>query len=621
MQLRRLRIICVDSLVFVLLSSVSATCAPSAQKKNTQQATPSEGNKSDQTFDVVTPFCDSYLPYRVAIVEHTQTVTQEFPTLPLPVTADDLKKFLADINVNAFLSSFIQNGWTVSDPVKKDRSFVDPGYPILGNPNMHLYADGSDLGRLLFRLFAFASAGNQTPQPLCLAHPTQPASPQSEDADPNIQYYLVHVVRWKRSHGAYISNSSDWYLFNKSDSKVAHRQFPFIRFHPSVGGNLRLFGSNQVYFLAIHLAPSGDYSDFAQKVRVAYKFQVKDLVPANVQDLQAFIGVVGGAPSGSTGGEEASKPKVAQYKAFLTASLGRTYAGIYGAARLTNLEKLPVQITANMEASLPQTDAKLLNEEPYGELGFWNSIGTKTDLQADPAPTAAKDSPSQDPAAGNNTQSNPSNRAPIASKSISQSTNSSGSSNGCSTVKGGTCSENVVIQDEGLYHWDVSVGIPFSGIKQLQYNYASNGQVTPQTISKSSAYGFVVIAPWKEDILNPPSLGIPHLMAGLPFTGSVFNAPFLGIGETFNLSKIPAVGTTIGKAIPLSVRFYVGAVDFKQFGAVTPSSPISTSQRVWKLQYGIEFSVREIASKLTGKSSNSNQQKNASSSKTANKSK
>src|SRR5579872_3523466 len=100
-------------------------------------------------------------------------------------------------------------------------------------------------------------------------------------------------------------------------------------------------------------------------------------------------------------------------------------------------------------------------------------------------------------------------------------------------------------------------------------------------------------------IVSPPSLGIPHFLVGLPFTGAVLNHPFVGAGETFNLAKFPKVGPKLAKVMPLGLRFYAGLVESKEYGPKPPMGNVPPSSRwVGKLQYGIEFSIRDIAAKL-----------------------
>jgi hypothetical protein len=536
-----LRMLCICSLV-----------AGADQKS--KQVVPAQGNKSDQSISIDHPYCDAYLPYSYTVVNGEPQITT---ILSGPSAAD------------SFVSQFLDRGQSTNDAISKDRPWADPGYPLLGNPKNKLLSNGNDLTRLIDRLFSTDSSGNPATVPLC-----GPSSPsKSEKPDIATQYYLVHIVRWKRVKGAYQTDSSDWYVFNQSDSKAAHREFPFT-FHPLVSGDLRIFGSNKVFFLAVHLAPMqspatgsnlpgpSDYLNFHQAVELSYKLKVSKVEPVNIQDLKAFLGVLTGA-GGAPAAAALPNKNLQEYRTKLLNTLGtRPYDGLYGAAQLTNLESLPVQITTTMTATLPKTDPQLPDQVIHEESGFWDSINPSTQNKATPAAGTPQ--------------------------------------SGCPTSGSqGICPENTVTQNEGLYWWDVSIGIPFKGISQVQYDTSGTGQITPRNISKSSAYGFFVLAPWKEDIVSPPSLGIPHILMGLPLSGKVLDSPFVGLGETFNLSKLPSVGPKLSKVVPFGIRFYAGLVENKQFGVAPPTGGSAPYHWVGHLQYGIEFSVKDIANKLT----------------------
>jgi len=173
---------------------------------------------------------------------------------------------------------------------------------------------------------------------------------------------------------------------------------------------------------------------------------------------------------------------------------------------------------------------------------------------------------------------------------------------GCADSKNGQageCTESATVQDEGLYWWDVSVGVPFKGPNQLQF---SNGNVSPKTVSKHTAYGFL----WKQDAVTPPSLGIPHPMVGVPLTGKVLDTPFVGLGETINLTKVPGLGKGIAKfSDNLSARFYAGCGWNKQFSPAAMTDEVPPHKWVRKLQIGIEFAVKDVKDQLTGASKNS----------------
>jgi len=609
-----------------------------------REAAPAQGNKSGQPVDVSIPFCDAYLPYEI----NGKNIAQVFPHADLPnilPTGDEMNKFL-------------NSGETIFSPISKDGSFVDPGYPILGNPDRHLYNDGTDITRLLARLiYSSDSEAAHPPVSLCKA-----GTASLENKIPNgvkqrpADYYLIHIVRWERSGGSkatsvskaspgmYVTSHSDWYIFNRKDGKAAHRQLPFT-FHPYVTGDLRIFGSKKVLFIAIHLAPeppscksndpecpTEELDNFRKYVAVSYKMTVSHVEPANIQDLKALIGVISGAttPTTTTAKTEEHKeakpeenPDLQKYIEFLNATKSRPYVGVFGAATLTNLQDLPVQVTSTMNATLQKVDASLVDDGEYKASGFWDELGKPKGTQVKPGSSGTSPSKNSDGATNkvDTTGSTKGSSSPPTATGCSTTGNYAKSALGDDTEPSagtaGKCSENVVVLNEGLHMWDVSIGVPFKGVKQLQYNSTSTGTLMPQTVSKASAYGFFVFAPWKEDIVSPPSLGIPHLLVGLPFTGKVFDNPFFGAGETFNLSKTPGIGNTMGKVVPISIRFYCGIDYLKQFGppgmssGTTPAPP-PPSHRVAKLQFGIEFSVREIANKLTGKSSS-----NSKSSKTS----
>lgn len=159
---------------------------------------------------------------------------------------------------------------------------------------------------------------------------------------------------------------------------------------------------------------------------------------------------------------------------------------------------------------------------------------------------------------------------------------------------------NNTYHDEGLSHWDVSIGVPVTSITALTYSN-TNGAVTTTNISQYNAYGFFDIYPWAVDISNPPAFSYPHLIAGLPFAGKVFDKPFFGAGGVVGFQSLPWIGKALNQTIPLRVSFYGGIVYNKQSRAAAVTNERET-YRALKGQYGIEFSLKDVASKLTGKS-------------------
>lgn len=551
---------------------LAAVQGPLLAAKKKAQANPSQSR--DQIIQVRVPYCDAYLPYTHHGNEEISPILESDPS---------------DEALNAFLNRNL----TTSDAIPKSGLFADPGFPVLANPGSHFYTDGSDLTRVITRL----TYGNTTP--ICsgaqTSKATNPAVRQS-------QYFLVHIVRWeiKQDGGyGYTSDNSQWYVFNKSDKKEAHRQFPFT-FHPFVNSDLRMFGSSQVFFLAIHLAPQGNYAQFKEALSVAYKMSVQKLEPINLQDLQALGNVVSPVPGllqtvsnlralesvegiGSTPTTGPLNPHLAEYKALLASK--PSYAGLYAAAKLTGLTSLPDQITASLNVkfnSKPgQQDVPL-----YCLPGFWDT-STSCSTQVAPAASGGNEAEAEEGPSAGAVPPPATTPVPNPSKSV-----------GC-LQSGGDCTDKQTVRDEGLYWWDAGVGVPFNSYKDLQ---VSNGNVTTTNISKQTAYGFMILAPWREDFVTPPSLGIPHIMIGVPLTGKVLDHPFFGLGESVNLSKI-GVPQTISQIVSM-FRFYAGLSENKTFGAAITSGVEPPHRWIGKLQYGIEFSIRDVASKLSGSGSN-----------------
>jgi Chitobiase/beta-hexosaminidase C-terminal domain len=171
-----------------------------------------------------------------------------------------------------------------------------------------------------------------------------------------------------------------------------------------------------------------------------------------------------------------------------------------------------------------------------------------------------------------------------------------------------SCSFSKKYDDEGLYYWDIGVGVPINALNQLNYS-STDGTVTAKMVSKENAYGFFDIYPVKTDVKSPPAFGYPHFVVGLPFSGQVFNKPFFGAGGVFNVKKLPAIGTALSKIVPLQLNFYGGLTYNKESRPKTlavgsTASPAALANdlqghRVWKVQYGIEFSIRDVKDKLT----------------------
>ncbi|HEX8355375.1 MAG TPA: Ig domain-containing protein, partial [Pyrinomonadaceae bacterium] len=88
-----------------------------------------------------------------------------------------------------------------------------------------------------------------------------------------------------------------------------------------------------------------------------------------------------------------------------------------------------------------------------------------------------------------------------------------------------------VYDNEGRYHWDVSVGLPVKGFKEVKYD-AENGQVTAREVNRQNAYGFLNLFfnPRGVDTKGEEFIKTPHLVLGVPISGKPLDSPMVGLG-------------------------------------------------------------------------------------------
>jgi hypothetical protein len=93
-----------------------------------------------------------------------------------------------------------------------------------------------------------------------------------------------------------------------------------------------------------------------------------------------------------------------------------------------------------------------------------------------------------------------------------------------------------VYDDEGRYYWDVSLGMPVQGVKELQYK-ADDGVVRPRELKRENAYGFLNIFPTKVDVKGDDFLRWPHLVMGVPISGKPLDRPVIALGAGIGKKK------------------------------------------------------------------------------------
>jgi hypothetical protein len=133
--------------------------------------------------------------------------------------------------------------------------------------------------------------------------------------------------------------------------------------------------------------------------------------------------------------------------------------------------------------------------------------------------------------------------------------------------------------DEGLYRWDVSIGIPINSYKQLQTVVTDSGASTVANVDKRNVYLLANLYLKPVDIKKDGFLAIPHLVGGVAAASKPLHAAIAGIGWG-----------------PALANFYIGAL------FLTDNLPKHQLDHHVKLAFGINVPLRTVADKLGIKS-------------------
>lgn len=144
--------------------------------------------------------------------------------------------------------------------------------------------------------------------------------------------------------------------------------------------------------------------------------------------------------------------------------------------------------------------------------------------------------------------------------------------------------------NEGRYLWDVSVGMPVTSIKELEYK-VDNSVVSVKQVDRQNAYGFLNIFPRPVDLEANSFLTKPHLVLGVPISGKPLDRP------------IVALGTGIYRDF-FKINFFAGVAFNKvreprtlQVGDPATENQLETDIRTHrqpKFVFGINFPVRQF---------------------------
>ena len=464
-------------------------------------------------------------------------------------------------------------------------------------------------------------------------------------SDVTIEGDTDQIGKWVNPQ-TYSVQSSSWYAFNHGDhgKLIRQRLSSFSNEYP-----FRIYGTQKpIGLVAIHVKPSNDTWELFQQLKVKYTISVSKKTSTPVSDFQGLLGIIFNAsafgavpkqdPDGFYGSTffNAASPSdltIAAEVDFPKWQQPGTGSKTAGPNNTTASQTPRMNGVKHATVTYPAGGAVLSTVALRVELDRSNNIETQT-LPHDSGNSLLESTEnSWRPAASEQTAQPTSNSAPDAAKPSQQggTPKPSGSdTSGASTKSGGKsttnsksstqpvptaptvdcqptidssgqqapCKFSSTFNDEDLTHWDVSFGVPFKTLTDLQYNQSSgsDSSVIPKKVTRLNAYGFFDIFPVATDIVTPPIIAWPHIKLGLPISGKVFNKPFFGMGDGIRIKKLLNI-------IPIQFSFFGGVVynkEFRQIPGTVGSSNVQ-GHRVWSGSYGIEIPVKQFKSALSSK--------------------
>ncbi|MBZ5613414.1 MAG: hypothetical protein LAO23_05345 [Acidobacteriia bacterium] len=153
---------------------------------------------------------------------------------------------------------------------------------------------------------------------------------------------------------------------------------------------------------------------------------------------------------------------------------------------------------------------------------------------------------------------------------------------------------DVMIDNEGKYWWDASIGIPVNKIKDLQYS-SSDNTVQAAQISKQSAYAMFNLILRPVDLQSAKANLMPRILLGFPLASDPWDKLFLGGG--MGLPKI-MLGTQFFGGVVFN---RVSTPSTLTAGSSATQAQLQTDSRLkiqYKLMIGLNVPVKSVIDKL-----------------------
>lgn len=91
--------------------------------------------------------------------------------------------------------------------------------------------------------------------------------------------------------------------------------------------------------------------------------------------------------------------------------------------------------------------------------------------------------------------------------------------------------------NEGRSRFDISLGVPVTKVKELQFD-ASDNTVRSRNTDRQHVYAFMNIFVKPVDTKGVKVNNFPHFMVGVPISGKPLDSPFVGVGYGFNKIQV-----------------------------------------------------------------------------------
>ncbi|MCC7052070.1 MAG: hypothetical protein IT355_02305 [Gemmatimonadaceae bacterium] len=147
--------------------------------------------------------------------------------------------------------------------------------------------------------------------------------------------------------------------------------------------------------------------------------------------------------------------------------------------------------------------------------------------------------------------------------------------------------------NEGLSHWNVSVGIPTARVNQLEYN-AADGTVRTKQVDKQGLVGMLNLSFVPMDTKNMRRQLIPSLVLGAGISSRPLDRLVVGLASGVSLAQVFAGVQFTRTQVPDSLRLG---------NAATPAQLAENLRAKYEpaFTFGLVFPTRQILERLTAK--------------------